>query len=192
MGVPNKRQKETKMELSTFKAAIAKIHKGANIVMVWNRPVKTRKGVSDTITKNVRMIGRMGIEYDNINDVQEKRESGELPAENAGLPWGKWAIYPFLIEHTKKGETTPEYYARMYFGTSDKVKPQTNFVMNGKVVTMEEIAPLVLASEISEKTESDCFTVKVSNLIQVGSEVEYVEIPAEMIAKAQGWEFVTT
>ena len=82
------------MLLGTVQSIVGLTPKGANIVLEWSRAVKTRKGVADTIRKNVRMVGRIGIEYDNVKTVQDKRESGKLPTENAGLPWGRWECYP--------------------------------------------------------------------------------------------------
>lgn len=75
------------MKLETVQNVLTLAPKGANIVLEWTRSAKTRKGVTDTILKSVRMVGRVGVEYDNLRAVQEKRESGELPTENAGLPW---------------------------------------------------------------------------------------------------------
>lgn len=157
------------MQKDQVVAAIETAPKGANIIVEWVRPVKTLKAVQDNITKSVRMIGRMGIDYDNMKSVQEKRESGELPAEPQPLPWGKWAIFPFLIEH--KGG----YYLRLYNGTSDKVHPEVHFFRNGVEVSKEEIAPLILASEKEEKT-GDCFTCKIENMTRIHSESEWLTL----------------
>jgi len=152
------------MLLQQVKEAIKVTPKGCNIILEWTRPCKTRKGVTDSITKHVRMVGRMGIEYDNINDVQEKREEGTLPAINAGLPWGQWMEYPYLIEH--KGNV----YLRLYFGTSVLNFPKTTFFRNGLEVAKGEIAPLLLASELAEK-DGDCFTCNIANIERLHHEV---------------------
>ena len=160
------------MELQQVKTAIKATPKGCNIVLEWTRPCKTRKGVQDTLTKHVRMVGRMGVEYDNLNEVQEKREGGDLPAVNAGLKWGTWLEYPFLIQHNGK------VYLRLYFGTSQTTFPKVSFFRNGVEVEKETIAPLLLASELTEK-EGDCFTCSIENLErlnheEIGGEVKQV------------------
>ena len=155
------------------------IQKGCNIILGWSRPAKTFKGVSDVITKQVQMAGRIGIEYDNQKTVIEKRENGALPTENAGLPWGVWETYPYLIAH--KGQK----YLRLYKSTNAKAKASVTWFKNGLEVTKEEIAPLLLASEFNE-SKGDCFTVKIEDLtrldielIDFGAESEKTEIAAE-------------
>lgn len=157
------------MERSQVVAAIEATPKGANIIVEWVRPCKVKKAVTDMITKSVRMVGRMGIDYDNIASVQTKRENGELPSENNGLPWGTWDIFPFMIEH--KGN----YYLRLYNGTSDKVHPEVHFFKNGQEVNKDEIAPVLLASEKEEKT-GDCFCCKVENMTRIHNESEWLMV----------------
>ena len=105
------------MNIEQVKTAIGEIPKGANIVVKWERKVRTRKKVTDTITKSVRMVCRIGIKYDNLKSVRKKRDNGTLPAERKRLSGGRFEIYPYLIKH--KGER----YLRLYKGTSDKVFP---------------------------------------------------------------------
>ena len=180
------------MQKDQVVAAIESAPKGANIIVEWVRPCKTFKGVTDSITKSVRMVGRMGIDYNNMASVQDKRESGELPAEPQALPWGVWSIFPFLIEH--KGA----FYLRLYNGTSEKVRPETHFFRNGQEVSKDEIKPLLLKSEI-DTDHGDCFTCKVENMTRihtesewfmevegkVGQEATFVPAPAKIIAAAE-------
>lgn len=153
------------------------IPKGCNIVVEWERNGKIRKGVTDNITKAVRMVGRIGIEYDNIKAVQTKRENGELPAENQGLSWGHFEIYPYLIEH--KGE----HYLRLYKGTSPIVFPKVAWKKNNVEVNKDDIAPLLLKSEFDEK-ESDCFCVNVKNITRLHRDIE-IETEAEVESTSQ-------
>lgn len=154
------------MQMEQVKSAIDATPKGANVILEWVRPLKVKKSCQDNLTKSVRMVGRMGIEYDNQAAVQDKRESGELPAENGGLPWGEWIEYPWLIGH--KGQT----YVRLYKGTSEKVKPEVHFFKNGVEVALSEIENDILASEKSEKS-GDCFTCKTENVTRIHSESEW-------------------
>ena len=156
------------MNLAEVQQVIETTPKGANIVVEWIRPCKTLRGVPALITKQVRMVGRVGINYDEQVAVQAKREAGELPAVNAGLPWGKWEIFPWLIEH--KGE----HYLRLYNGTSKTVHPSVSFFMDGLPVDKELVQELLLASEKQEKTGL-CFTCKVKSLSRVHNIVEEVE-----------------
>lgn len=124
---------------------------------LWVRPMKTRKGVSSNIVKIVRCVGRVGLSYDNRAAVQEARASGELPATNAGLPWGKWLLFPYLIEN--KGNL----YVRIY--PVPGRAPKVIYKMDGKIVKKSDIAHLCYASEFSEVREDiGCMTLGVSAL----------------------------
>jgi hypothetical protein len=166
-------REEKIMIVEQVKEGINATPKGANIIVEWNRAGKTRKGVAEQITKSVRMVGRIGIEYDNIGKVQAKRENGELPAENQGLKWGRYEIYPYLIEH--KGNR----YLRLYKGTSDKVKPKVVWYRNGIEVSRDEIAPLLLKSELQSK-EGDCFCVNVEAITRLHTEAEIERIQEQV------------
>lgn len=138
--------------------------KGANLRAVWERPMKVRKSAGDvTITKMTSAVVRGGIDYDNIKTVQEGRENGEKPAENAGLTWGEWVEFPFHIAH--KGND----YLRLYPASGIEFTPNVVYFMNGKEVKKDEIESLCLASEfkVNEK-KPECFTIKAENLITIG------------------------
>lgn len=129
--------------------------KGQFVGLLWVRPMAVRKGIESVVTKEVRTVARVGIEYDNQAAVIEGRASGDLPPENAGLPWGKWLHYPYLIEH--KGNL----YFRLYPVNGTKAK--TVYRLNGQIARREEIEGLCLAKEFYEK-ESACFTLNLSHL----------------------------
>ena len=133
--------------------------RGQIAVIEFARPLKTRKEFAHLcIEKNVTMAVRCGITYDNINNVIEKREAGDLPAVNQGLKWGKWVegLENYVIEH--KGN---EY---LRFATLPNGKNERIFTLNGKQVTAEEIKPFCLASEFAEKDDMDVFNVKAENV----------------------------
>ena len=161
------------MRIEQVKEAMEATPKGANIIVEWSRNGKTRKGVADAITKDVRMVGRIGIEYDHMGAVQEKRENGELPSENQGLPWGRFEIYPYLIEH--KGTRD----LRLYKGTSKTVQPKAVWYKNGVEVSRDEVAPYLLKSELSSK-DGDCFCVKVESITRL-----HTEKVGEVVAEAE-------
>lgn len=121
------------------------------------RDMKVRKGV-DPIRKESEFVARIGVAYDNIKNVQEKREDGRLPEENQGLPWGTWAHFPYVIEHKS------EYYVRCSVakGTVGKA----HFFQNGVEISREEAKAACLASEFKEKTgDEDIFNIKASSII---------------------------
>ena len=81
--------------------------KGQNVRVKWVRPVKVKKGQT-VYFKETSGKFAAGIDYENMVKVQQGRDNGELPSENAGLPWGHWMDFPYLIGH--KGKT----YVRLY------------------------------------------------------------------------------
>jgi len=152
------------MELAQISQVIETAPKGANIILGWVRDAKTRKG-APKVRKMVRMVGRLGIEYDNLASVVEKRANGELPKENQGETWWEWVTHPFLIRHKKTGQQ----YIRMYSGTSKKTKPIRQFLMNGETVSFEDVEAHLLASE-KNSSHGDTFMVKVEDITAIRSE----------------------
>jgi hypothetical protein len=122
----------------------------------WRKALKTRKGVQGKVEKVTSMSIRAGVDYDSMKVVKEKRESGELPAENAGLPWGQWVEFPYLIAHKDK------HYLRLYPNGNGKI--ETQYFLNGSPATMEEISSYVLASELPKGEKPDCITVSLENI----------------------------
>jgi hypothetical protein len=154
------------MNIEQVKQAIEETPKGCNIIVEWTRPCKTLKAVTDEITKAVRMVGRMGIEYDNMKSVKVGRAIGELPETNQGLPaWQEFEIYPYLLRHKNKGTQ----YLRLYKGTSHLTKHKTTWYKNGVEVSFEDIENLILASEKSSK-KGDCFQVTVNHITRLHRE----------------------
>lgn len=143
---------------------------GTFAVARWSRPAKTLKGAPEII-KTVSALVRTGLTYSNQKAVSENRKNGFLPKDPQPLPWGKWAIYPYLIEHKGK------HYLRLYpcfFETlenGEKVsrpKVKTNWFLDGKKVGKNEICHYLQASE---KRESNplCFTVTLDNVLRLGN-----------------------
>lgn len=137
--------------------------KGQFIKLCWQRMVKTAAAFRNlSLEKKTTVTARTGIQYDNIATVQEKRETGELPPENAGLPWGMWKTFPFVIEH--KGED----YARIY--TVPNAKPEVEWYLNGKRITREVALTFLTPSDrakANDHSKNECFTVKMNDLIEL-------------------------
>lgn len=137
---------------------------GAFVSCLWVRTLKTRKDVSAVVTKEVRTTVRAGLSYDNRASVQSARESGELPERNAGLPWGEWLAFPYVIAH--KGV----HYVRLYpvlrpDGSARSCK--VIYRCNGERISREQAQALCLASEFGETTDVTCYTLRLSALRRV-------------------------
>lgn len=152
--------------LATFLA-----RKGQIVSVSWARPMKTPVRFAGLkVTKSVVTQARAGVTYDNMADVIAKRESGELPAENAGLPWGRWAriagvdMFPHVIAHTPKGHTTEKHYLR--FAKLNGAPCKVTFAINGKEVSASEARSVTLASEWNE-SQGDVFNVTADSITDI-------------------------
>ncbi len=124
---------------------------------LWSKQLKTLSAHSDLkVTKETRTTVRAGIAHDNRAVVQDARAAGELPAKNAGLPWGEWESFPYVIAH--KGER----YVRLY-PVASRV-PKVIYRINGKMASKDEVRQVCPVSEFPEHKETGCFTLKLSNL----------------------------
>ena len=140
-------------------------HKGQNLAVEVEKQLKTKvANRGDKITKHTRFVCRTGIQYDNIKDVKDARDSGELPSENDGLPWGKWNTFPYVIEHNGTD------YLRLYPSSDKKLIPHTEYFLNGKQVTKQEVQDKCLASEFkkSDGSTPKCWTIKADNVKSIG------------------------
>jgi hypothetical protein len=133
--------------------------KGQIVTVKTQRPVKMKKG-QPAVMKASEFQCRVGVNYDNIKAVQEKRESGELPKENAGLPWGEWALFPYVIAH--KGE----YYVRCTM-LHNGFRKAPVYTIEGVEVDKEAVKAMALASEFREGDDNDVFNIKLSSILEV-------------------------
>lgn len=147
------------MKIAEFKTLI-NAHKGQTLTAIFGRTMKTRKEVVQNVEKVSRVLVRGGIDFENIGIVQEMRENGQLPAENAGLSWGEWSEFPLHITH--KGQD----YARLYpaGGIFADAVPVVEYYIDGELATKEQVEPLCLKSEFGDKSKPPCFTIKAENL----------------------------
>lgn len=149
------------MKMNELMKVIEAYKGGTWISIEWQKSLKTRKGVEDTIVKKTSAVLRMGVTYDHKASVIKKRENGELPEVNQGLPYGTWHLFPYLIEY--KGS----YQLRVT--TTDSTKYNTKYYLNGKEVTKDDIASMVLKSEItSSRDKPEVFNIKVENILNIG------------------------
>lgn len=143
---------------------------GSFLGVSWVREVKTRKGVDSIVTKSVRTVVRTGISYDSREVVQTARANGDAPSENAGLPWGNWLSFPYVISHVRKGDTAVNYYVRLYpvrDASGNARACKVVYRENGKRIDSQRARELCLASEFSDSRPTDCYTLSLANLKRV-------------------------
>lgn len=134
--------------------------KGTFTAMTWERPVKMKKAyATENVVKRSQGVVRLGIEYDNMQAVQDKRNNGELPTENQGLKWGVWEEYPYIISHKDRK------YLRCATSQNNKIK--TAYFKDGKEISFDSIADMVLASEKKDTGDNDVFTIDIENIVQI-------------------------
>jgi len=135
-----------------------KSRKGQVVTITTERAVKVKKGMP-AVTKKSKFQCRVGVTYDNIQAVKDKRASGELPAENQGLPWGEWIEFPYIIGHKD------DVFVRCTTINSGNTWP-TVYVSEGREISVDSVKQMAYASEFAER-ERDVFNIRVSSLQEV-------------------------
>lgn len=141
---------------------IRQLKAGAFVRLVWRRRLKTLQTAGNrTIEKASSCVVRLGVEYDNIQSVQDKRASGELPEENQGLKGKKWLEYPLFLTSEKDGGLL------IRLSTVKGQKASTTFFVDGKEVPADEVRPLCYSSEFAKRPHRDSFDLAVNNLTEL-------------------------
>lgn len=137
-------------------------HNGQHLPVTWARPLKTRKGVENSVVKRTRAYCRAGINFANLATVKEGIANGERGLVQS-LPWGQWLQYPYIIGHNGND------YVRLYPASFDNLRPAVEYYIDGQPATKETAQALCLASEFRADNEApECFTVKAQSVISVG------------------------
>lgn len=120
--------------------------KGQFSKAIWHRPCKTLKAFAHmSIVKCTTVVVRTGIDYENLTSTKEGRADGTLPSVNAGLlPGQSWEQFPYLINSEKSG-----LMVRVYPNCGQRI---VSYYVNNILMSQEEIAPYVLASELRESS----------------------------------------
>lgn len=134
--------------------------KGSLMRLSIERPVKTYKSYDGRpITKTTEATVRLGIKYDNMKAVAEMRETGEIPKNNGGLPYGRWEIPQYVIEN--KGT----YYLRCYVMPHTRIK--TRYFIGGLEVSKEFALQYCLKSESNRGNNTGCMDIKFENIREI-------------------------
>jgi len=123
---------------------------GVNALPVmWESAVKPAAAhKARTLRKVTTAVVMTGVEYRNLS-VNNDRETGELP-------WGKWAEYPYVVEH--KGVD----YARLY--TVDG-SVRTTYFVDGQAVKRDDfLALLTPSAREAKRPVGGTITVKMANV----------------------------
>ena len=148
------------MKYSIIKEILKSNVKGSFRSMTWEKELPVKKAFAgNVIMKRSSGVVRLGIDYDNIKAVQEKRAIGSLPEVNAGLPWGTWKAFPYLIEH--KGN----FYLRCAESKNNKI--ETQYFLNGRKVEKKDIENMCLKSAFTNHANMDVFNVNIENIISI-------------------------
>jgi hypothetical protein len=139
----------------------------------WNRTLKTRAGIVAVVVKSTTCTVRSGIDYANLSSVKTAIAEGDRGAVES-LPWGQWLQFPVCIGH--KGKE----YIRLY--PANGQHPQTVYTIDGQQATKEQVALLVLASEVKTSADCDCFTIGADNILSVNG-TAIANIPAGLAFK---------
>lgn len=139
-----------------------KAKRGAYRAVLWERPLKTRKNVKDVIVKRTYGTAlRFGVCYDNMASTQKGREDGTLPAKNQGLRGLIWIVPNLTLRSLKTGDTL----VRVSLARNSTFS--TEYFLNGRKVTKEEIEPLVLRSELGRHEMPEVFNLKTENILAI-------------------------
>jgi len=148
--------------------AIVNAVKGGTIhTLTYQKQLKTRKDVTDVITKTTKTQVMLKTTYDNIKSVKEARANGDLPAENQGLPKGtSWADDRRIFI---KSDKTGALQLRCMKAHGNKTV--TEYRKNGVIVDKAEVEPLCLKSEFpvynESKPASPIFNVGIEKIISL-------------------------
>jgi hypothetical protein len=138
-------------------------NKGSFLRVVYRKPLKMKKG-KDQVYKVVDRLVKPGCEYDNLGVVKEGRESGELPAENAGLSGLVWAEYPYSLLN-KQGEIQYRFTI-----TGCRVYSTRYEDKDGNQVAKETAKENAYASEFpSEGTPPPVFNIRQAYIVSLAN-----------------------
>lgn len=166
------------MEKEELLNALKKVHNGSYINIIYRSTlIPNRDNKDKKIEKIVSAVVRLGVAYSHINaeSVVASRkydENGKLIPEK--LPWGQWdPDCCYLINHTKEDKKTKELkttsYLRCTVSRSPNHHSNIKYLLNGKEVSKEEIMPLTIGSEWTErKDELVVFVKPIEQVLSLG------------------------
>jgi hypothetical protein len=138
--------------------------KGQLCRIKYARPLRIRKEFQSEYSgmKITDGVFRVGISYDNTKAVQEKRLSGELPAENQGLRNRVWLVPNYLM----KGKDD-KLLVRIY--TVRNAYRRIYYELNSEMIDFETLQGMnvCLASEFVIKPDLVSFDLEVDHILEM-------------------------
>jgi hypothetical protein len=138
--------------------------KGQLCRIKYARPLKIKKESQTEYSgrKITDGVFRIGVDYNNTKAVQDKRASGELPAENQGLKGRSWVVFPCLL----KG-LNDKLLVRIY--TVRNAYRRTHYEINGSEVDFDTLQGLsvCLASEFTINSDLVSFDLDIENILEM-------------------------
>lgn len=149
------------MDYEQIKAIVKSRRKGTFANIHTRKALKTYKGITDIIEKQTVFSGRLGVTYDNISKVQEKRKNGELPKQNDGLTWGEWEEFPYFIKNGNKRYLRISLIPNTQFDTV--------YFKNGIMTTKQDIEGLVTKANFSNNNSDtiEVLTIDINNIVDI-------------------------
>ena len=168
------------MKKQEIQNALATLRNGAytNITFLSDlTPNKDSKG--HKVQKRIEAVVRLGINYSHIGveSIQAKRVGVDGDKPLSELPWGEWdPDCSYLINHVKEDKATGELktftYLRCTVSRNTKHRRIVTYLLDGKEVTKEEIAPYVRPSELAPKDREEyVFNPKIENVLALGKKL---------------------
>lgn len=151
------------MEFAKLHRILNRTPKGAFKSMVFERQLKTKKAYnSNIITKRTTASSvRFGCSYENLKAVKEGRENGTKPEQNMGLVGRHWVLPNLISQSDRTGKTL------LRVSLANNSKMETEYFLNGRKVSKEEIAPMCYASEVKSHEHTEVFDVATDSIISI-------------------------
>lgn len=146
----------------TEAALVTKIlqKKGEFTRLVYERPLKFRAAFKEFDgVKHTEMTVRIGVNYEALKSVQEKRADGSLPEKPGELKGLEFVVFPSLLKNTKN-----ELLLRVYLHPNCYKK--STYYLNGVEVNKEDLREYCLASEFQESNK-DCLNIYLSKILEL-------------------------
>ena len=137
--------------------------KGQFVSLRTIRQMKTRKGEAPIFKDSIFTV-RLGIDYNNITNVQVKRAEGQLPSEPQGLIGRTWIEFPYIMQSLKTGS----YLMRCTAVTGNaNCIPKTVYRRDGQEISKEVAQAACQAQEFKDGERPEVFDITIDNVVEV-------------------------
>lgn len=134
------------------------IRKGCNQSVVYQSFPATKNAWKDRVRKETRGVCRLGINYKNLKENQNRVDFQDLPNSQ------RFVLKNVVIENNKDNQIS--YLVRMYF-SSNNTKPNVKYYLDNQEISKEELIQMGALRD-SQREKPLCFNVKMENLLELG------------------------